>query len=261
MKKTLTTTVLLLGLSLASAQADVLNTSTFTVGSTAADGSGVTITNTSDTLVLSYTSLSGLNTGGSTYNPNLVYTANGSDDLKSILTPNHNIGNATGKSWTLTFTLTNNGTEAITINSVDLGMVGTKSNGTQAQGTNGGLNNSGTSNGTSWNATNEGWIDATATNNKPITISLDDSSLVYNLASTSLTDVSTGTYDVDWTIEAGSSLTFTVTAANTPIYTSGCFAGIKSITFNSTTAAIPEPATATLSLLALAGLAARRRRK
>ena len=37
----------------------------------------------------------------------------------------------------------------------------------------------------------------------------------------------------------------------------GCFLGLKSIS----AAMVPEPATATLSLLALAGLAARRRRK
>ncbi len=72
-----------------------------------------------------------------------------------------------------------------------------------------------------------------------------------------------------WTLAAGESISFDVTAANSTLFscTRGTYAGIKQLTFNGSVAsastgdAIPEPATATLSLLALAGLAARRRRK
>lgn len=63
-----------------------------------------------------------------------------------------------------------------------------------------------------------------------------------NLAGKAL-DVSTLTGDMN------------VTIALTEDVTNGVFFGLQSISY------IPEPATATLSLLALAGLAARRRRK
>ncbi len=59
------------------------------------------------------------------------------------------------------------------------------------------------------------------------------------------------------TIDAGKDVSFTLTVANGG-ENGGSFVGLKGATFTSVT--IPEPATATLSLLALAGLAARRRR-
>ncbi len=59
------------------------------------------------------------------------------------------------------------------------------------------------------------------------------------------------------TLEAGT-YTFSLKIANND--TDGYFTGLGSASVNYT-AAVPEPATATLSLLALAGLAARRRRK
>ena len=67
------------------------------------------------------------------------------------------------------------------------------------------------------------------------------------------------------TIAANDSLTFAITVnqggqvteANGGGQGRGSFVGIETVRFN----AVPEPATATLSLLALAGLAARRRRK
>lgn len=60
------------------------------------------------------------------------------------------------------------------------------------------------------------------------------------------------------TIEAGKDITFTLTVAK-GAENGGSYVGLKGATFS--TPAVPEPTTATLSLLALAGLAARRRRR
>ncbi len=65
-------------------------------------------------------------------------------------------------------------------------------------------------------------------------------------------------FDVDESLKAGTTYTLTLDAARAESSNAGYYLGVKSIGF---TAAIPEPATATLSLLALAGLAARRRRR
>ena len=54
-------------------------------------------------------------------------------------------------------------------------------------------------------------------------------------------------------------MTLTVTASKNEAYGSGCFIGLKEIQVNGEV--VPEPATASLSLLGLAALMMRRRRR
>ncbi len=61
--------------------------------------------------------------------------------------------------------------------------------------------------------------------------------------------------------EEGSSAHFTLKVSELNTASNGCFIGLTGATLVTPTAAVPEPTTATLSLLALAGLAARRRRR
>ncbi len=166
--------------------------------------------------------------------------------------PNINVGNNAG-TWTMTFTLANTGSTALTIDSLALDVIGVTSGG-QAQNAGGGV------------AVTEGetWVGSTdGSTNKPIdfTLALGENSYMQtvNVVSTTADPV----YTLDSPIELaanGGSVTFTVMADNNAAYTGGAFVGLKGITVNGT-AVVPEPATATLSLLALAGLAARRRRK
>ncbi len=245
MKKTFATILAIATLATA-ATAETLGTSTFTLSGSAL--TNVTISNSNELLELSLTGMSGTAT-------NLRYAAS-NNDLKQLITPNTNVCSGTTNSWTLNFTLTNNGTEDISISSLTLGIVGvTGANGPQtaAQGYGTG------------NVPEENWVNAD-TWNKPAQLTLasgsESSTRTFNVATRYLTVAAEGDIETNWTIAAGESLNFTLTATNHPEFTGGAFVGLKSIGFNTTaTDTIPEPTTATLSLLALAGLAARRRRK
>ena len=151
--------------------------------------------------------------------------------------PDVNVGY--GGTWTLTFNLNNTTDEAITLTgiSVDLYM----------------FNGSGT-------------IQPSNTQ-RSITLTLGEdvtgsASMTHN---STTEDGSVETYALDMKnhveIAAGSSIAITLTAARQETETLGTFVGLTGATFSTSTQSIPEPATVTLSLLALCGLAARRRRQ
>lgn len=157
------------------------------------------------------------------------------------LTPDINIGNTAGASWTLSFTLTNTSTEAIHIKGLELEVFLFNGGGNAQSADNFArpitltLATEGTTLVTQEVATAGG---ATAWESKPVL------SLVNGQG--------------DWYVmEAGDSidLTLTVTNAQTGDF-KGTFVGMTGASV-----VVPEPTTATLSLLALAGLAVRRRRK
>ena len=159
------------------------------------------------------------------------------------LTPNQNIGNALGNTWTLTFTLNNTTSQDVVLTGITLDAF---------------LFNGG---GNSQNADDF---------DRPVSFTLTNGT--DTVATTTVAYAPTASNQNDWeddavfsfgegvTLAANSTATYTLTVSNAQTNTAyGTFVGLKGATF--TTAAIPEPTTATLSLLALAGLAARRRRK
>lgn len=158
-------------------------------------------------------------------------TANSSE-----LRPNTNVGTAQG--WSLALTLTNNTSEAVTINSLTLDTIIYNSDGVYQ-----GLDTDrdfvftlsyGDIEKSSGNLTIGGNGTSSPTNGV-VTLALDSA---IELAAN-------GSIDMDLDVAKGTN-------------NLGCFLGLKAISAETT---VPEPTTATLSLLALAGLAARRRRK
>ena len=166
-----------------------------------------------------------------------AYKATNSGAYVGTYTPNVNIGENPANSWTLNFTVTNTSTELLDIRAITLGTF---------------LFNGG---GNPQNA------DTFA---RPVQFSL---SLGDTVLSTVVSPLAGNNWDaatvIDLgakyvTLDAGQAATLKLTAQSaqtTTVY--GTFVGVKNATFS----IIPEPTTATLSLLALAGLAARRRRK
>ena len=148
---------------------------------------------------------------------------------QNSFSPDAQLRGSTTDNWTMNFTVTNNTEEELSLTQFTF----------DAYGINGG--------GSDKNA----FI--------PVTLTLGQASASISLAYAGST--TTGTLDLtgDNAITIGAnetvSLALTMTASNGYNTYSGITAG--SVTY----AIVPEPATATLSLLALAGLAARRRRK
>lgn len=160
---------------------------------------------------------------------------------KGTLTPNQNVGSAAGNSWTLTFNVNNTTSRDIVLTSLTLDAF----------------------------LFNGGGDSQSADTNLPRPVSYTLTSGTDTVASTTVAyancqneweDDAVFSFGEGVTLAANSTATYTLTVSNAQTATAyGTFVGLKGATF--TTAAIPEPTTATLSLLALAGLAARRRRK
>lgn len=249
MKKTLTIiTSLVLGA--AASQAAVLCTTTFNRTGTSLDS--VTVSSVSD---------AGLSTSSSISSENFSKSAAGNDLLAngtipaSVFSPNANVGNSEGNTWTVSFTFTNNGSQDMLISSIDLSMIGFTGSG-QAQNTGGGVANDNYVGGFDGNS------------NKPVNITLsmtnqESQTLVYNGATgttASWDGVHTGSYEYDSVLlKAGESITLTVAASKNEAYSNGCFIGLTGIQINGEV--VPEPATASLGLLGLAALMMRRRRR
>ena len=174
--------------------------------------------------------------------PNLTHDG---QNLSTTYTPDTNVG--TGTPWVLTFTITNNTEgetfylthftfDTFTFNSGG----GWQANGRKVTLTlstdGGGALGTGIYDTTSWNGA--GGETGTAQNNGDTSKNV----LIY-------------TGGANLKLEAGESLTLNLKASSS----AATFAGMSGVTVR--TEYVPEPDTATLSLLALCGLAARRRRK
>ncbi len=228
--------------SLAMAQADTLGSYTF---SKPADSAPTSTATAGSVLTLSIGSLTG---SATTYKTTNTY-----------LMPDFNVGNTAG-SWTQSFTLTNNTDTAYTLTSITLDIDGLNS-GITAQVTGGGMpmpNDSAD--------TVVGWQSGEA--NKPVIITFSSDaqteSWTCNMGMGYQLSKLVITFDSPVTLaaagETGNALDFSITAAHYDGSDKGSYPGLYAIEVAGSQA-VPEPATATLSLLALAGLAARRRRK
>ena len=186
---------------------------------------------------------------------NIVITGNGTTasnydtsegNHPSSIRPDTNVGN--GGTWTLSFSLTNTSTEAITLQQIAFDVFTFNSSGA-VQGNN-----------TARNLTLTLTGDATGS----VSFTHGASNISGDVASRTIT-LNSGAV----TISAGDSLSLSLTASPQEDSRGGTFLGLTGATFSGEivtpvipdTPAVPEPATATLSLLALAGLAVRRRRK
>lgn len=173
-----------------------------------------------------------------------------SQKIPGFLSPDVNVGN--GGSWSFTFTLTNNYTESVTLNSIDLGVVMFTMSGSAQTAS---VSRSATFT-LSWDGSGSvSTSDVLRGNGSYSSVNVDGTSTKPSL------DLSGSAL----TLEAGASKTFTLTASRFDSGNSeqmqGCFYGLRELGFDISSTCVPEPTTATLSLLALAGLASRRRRK
>ena len=160
--------------------------------------------------------------------------------MNGYLRPSLNVDADPGASWTMTFTIANEGNADFTIDSITL----------NAFAFNGGGNSQPNQRNFLFTVTADETTLATQSN---LTIAAG------NTETTPLTL----TLDTPIVIAAKDDLVFSIVVERGAEGTNGrgSFVGLSSVAFSGSTPVIPEPTTATLSLLALAGLAARRRRK
>ena len=154
-------------------------------------------------------------------------------------TPNTNVGE--GNPWSLTLTINNTTADTLYISYINLEAF-TFSGGALWQ--------------------QNGRTVTLTLNSKDEVVGTADFTVAGNQGGTSstLTNVFINTAGANLKLGANESVTLSVTASCAAASaTYGTYVGMKGMTVG--TSYIPEPATATLSLLALAGLAARRRRK
>lgn len=166
-----------------------------------------------------------------------VYKNVTSEGYTGTYSPDINVGN--GGSWTLSFNLKNTTEEAITLTSISVDLYTFNSDGEIQPGN----------------------------TQRSITLTLGggvtgSASMTHNSV-TGNGEVATYALNMEAPVEiaAGSSIAITLTATRQEKETKGTFVGLTGATFSTPTQMVPEPATATLSLLALAGLAVRRRRR
>ena len=161
-----------------------------------------------------------------------------------------------GGTWTLTFTLENKSDNAITLSSVTFDSFI--------------FNSSGNQHGTD-TVTRQAQFTLLQTVSPTSSVSLGSTDVTF-CKPESTTGAGDGIWDTDANanitlsspleIAARESVQFQLTVGKGNLTNPGSYVGLKGATFTgTTTTTIPEPTTATLSLLALAGLAARRRRK
>ena len=153
--------------------------------------------------------------------------------------PDTNVQNYTpsgrvGGPWTLTFNLTNTSNQAIILTGIDLSVF-------------------------SFNASN---LAQTGSRTIDFTVSVGESAFSGGAATSVANNFGKTSVDTtgSFTLDAGSSVSISIKADKNAVQNEGgCYVGLTggSISYQVT----PEPTTATLSLLALAGLCARRRRK
>lgn len=169
------------------------------------------------------------------------------DDLR----PNLNMN--TGNAWTLKFTLENNSNSAITLNSVVFDAFIFNGSGNQHGADQETRQAQFTLTDASSNVLGTTDVTFCKPNSAP---EGSESNAIWN------TDMDAGiTLSSAVELAAGESIQFNLTVGRGNLTNPGAFVGLKGVTFNGSTPLVPEPTTATLSLLALAGLATRRRRK
>lgn len=234
-------------------QAAVLCSTTFERTGTSLDT--VTVNTVSGVGLTSSTSIADGDFHKSTTGNDLL--ANGTIP-STVFSPNANVGGTGNNTWDVSFTFTNTGSQDMAISSIDLSMIGFTGGGA-AQNGGGGLANNDYVGGFEGNF------------NKPVNMTLSvggqaDQTLTYNGSTApdgttgAWTGIHTGSFNYDgFLLKAGESLTITITASNNSAYSKGCFAGLTGIRINGELV-VPEPATASLSLLGLAALMMRRRR-
>jgi len=226
MKKTLVTLLVLGGMAMA-------DTAQLTVGTSA-------ITLSNELMKLQLTTIEGSSTDTGICKPSEVTGATGfSPKIQFIQDPVQNSSQDDENEdcyWLLTFTLQNKTNTDISIDGFSFTMNAT----TSAGGTHG---------------TGIGEVTNT------ITFSNDtDYSATWTLAANSASD--TETINTSFTLAAKQTETFTLKVQRTESVREKAITGFAALTAGSLSySVIPEPATATLSLLAIAGLAVRRRRK
>lgn len=225
MKKTLVTLLVLGGMAMA-------DTAQLTV-----ETSAITLSN--ELMKLQLITIEGSSTASGTCNPSAVTGAAGfSPKIQFMQGPSN--GNQTDVNedcyWLLTFTLQNKTNTDISIDGFSFTMNATTGTG----------------------GTHEKGI-SEVTNT--ITFSNDtDYSATWDLAAGSASD--TETINTSFTLAAKQTETFTLKVQRTEEDRNSAITGYAALTAGSLSySVIPEPATATLSLLAIAGLAVRRRRK
>ncbi len=191
-------------------------------------------------LTITFTGMTPNTTG--TNQANGEYPKAGTDQAyDTAIRPNVNVGN--GGSYILNFTLTNGSDETVNINAITLNTFAYNSGGGKQSDT---------------------------TNSRAITFTLSSGTTQIATADVTFTQAKTENaeawenWDNDTSFQLGSEhLTLgakqhvTLSIQVEKAQSAGTFVGISGATFS----VIPEPTTATLSLLALCGLAARRRRK
>ena len=176
-----------------------------------------------------------VNTANNTVLDSMVATAN--DIMPDRLRPNINVDS--GNSWTLDFTVSNSGANDLTVNSITLSAFAFNSGG-DVQVNNRNFLFTVSAGDTAIATDTNLHIAGSSANGQSLTITLTDS----------------------LTIAAKDSMTFSIMVEQGAVGNNGrgSYLGLNTVTFNGTMP-VPEPTTATLSLLALAGLAARRRRR
>lgn len=261
MKKTIFALLSLVGVAMGTTtEFTITRGESATWGSATTPGTGITFTDTDDTLTLTYLYTS-MGTGGSASVSGSWETPTNAKYAGSYA-PKVQLQSGSADSWSLTFSVTNSGEKAITLNQITL----------DTYGINGG--------GGDKNA----YIEITPTlthvntltdvktvyNNSNFYINPDDTGWVLDTTGTSTVfnlDYGGRTHEACFkiaqglTLDAGKSATLTFTLSSPKSYNT--FAGLTggSVSYTTASASVPEPTTATLSLLALAGLAMRRRRK
>lgn len=233
-------------------QAAILSTTSFNRTGTSLDT--VTVNTLSGVGLTSETSISSDAFSKSTSGADLMATGT---IPSSVLSPNANVGNNQNNTWSVSFTFTNNGSQAMMISSIDLSMIGFNGSGNAQNGGGGIANNN-----------YVGGYDGAF--NKPVDIGLsiagqEKQTLIYNGSTAangsdgSWDGIHTGSYNYNnLLLGVGESLTITIDASKNSAYGAGCFVGLTGIQINGEL--VPEPATASLGLLGLAALMMRRRR-
>ena len=233
MKKTLITLMALAGVAVAEDWAATFTTSDQSNAQTHTDYSAVFEPSSPLALAFDNLVITGDKKNGS-YSTNAPGNA-----TPTAIRPNANIcAESSNDDYTLTFTLSNSGEETIVISGITLSAFGYNSKG---------------------NAHSEG---GTPHANFDLQFTLPENTDAITLRSTNVLVYSSATVAFDMgsnviTLKNNESVEFSL-----KVYKQdgkGSFVGLKGATFSGHV--VPEPATVTLSLLALAGLAARRRRR